>query len=992
AQGDTNTYWPKIIAKDKNGNADTMTLKIWATKPAASSAKALTAFSFATPAVTGTIIDSSKTVALTAPYGTDVTALVATFATTGASVKIGSVIQTSGTTASNFSSPVTYTVVAADGSTQAYVVTVTIAANNAKALTAFNFTSPAVTGTITESAKTVALTVPYGTDVTALVATFASTGASVKVGSVAQTSGTTANNFTNPVTYTVVAADGSTQNYVVTATVAASTAITITTQPQSQAKCLGAPVSFSVVETTATGTLSYQWKNAAGNLTEGHYVGTTTGSLSIGAVAATDTGAYSCVVTSTAGSKATSAGAILTVNASSTAPSAVNATPSSVCSGGSSTLSLTGGTLGAGAVWKWYADTTAAALSTIGSPISVSPAATTTYYVRAEGTCGNTVYKNVKVSILPSLTVNAINFSVNPACAGSAASETIAISITGGSNPHYQWTLPASSTRQNPGDVASFSLTNVVGTDGGLCKCVVTDDCNSGSAATTKTNTLTVNSQSSTITLAATTPTSICPPGSVTFNITGTLGTGANWSVYANGTKLSTQPTITSNSFTISGINAATSYVVKAEGGSCDNATIPPASAPVAISLSTVNVAFNSNGGSSTPSTQPIACGGTATAPTTAQNPSKTGYTFVGWYLDTSTSTAFNFATPIKASITLNAKWAINTYTVTFDRNGGNVDANPKSETAVYQGNVGSLPAPPTRIGYNFASWNTASTGNGTVFTATTAVTANITVFAQWTPLFTVTYSGTGAPVDNTYYQTNDSVTVLGAGSLVNSGFTLWSWTLNGVTYKTGAKFKMGTSNVTLLPSWVVMDREGNIYDTVTINGSVWMKQNLKTKSITSGNSILIRNSNDWAYNPSTPKCCFINYTLNDSLGVGAFYNAAAITSTNNLAPDGWHVATTSDFDNLIPSGNVANSVAVTGSTYWYNSIGTNTTGFSALGSGYCDSTGFFLGYQQDAYFWANTGIDVAHLYLYMEEVFFMYRNQTTNTNYGYSVRCVKNQ
>ena len=220
AQGDTNTYWPKIIAKDKNGNADTMTLKIWATKPSASSAKALTAFSFTSPAVTGTIIDSLKTVALTAPYGTDVTALVATFTSTGASVKVGTTVQTSATTANNFTSPVTYTVVAADGSTQAYVVTVTVAASSAKALTAFSFTTPAVTGTITESAKTVALTVPYGTDVTALVATFTSTGASVKVGATVQTSATTANNFTSPVTYTVVAADGSTQAYVVTVTVA----------------------------------------------------------------------------------------------------------------------------------------------------------------------------------------------------------------------------------------------------------------------------------------------------------------------------------------------------------------------------------------------------------------------------------------------------------------------------------------------------------------------------------------------------------------------------------------------------------------------------------------------------------------------------------------------------------------------------------------------------------------------------------------------------
>ena len=44
---------------------------------------------------------------------------------------------------------------------------------------------------------------PPGTDVTALVATFTTTGASVKVGSTVQVSGTTANDFTYPVVYTV---------------------------------------------------------------------------------------------------------------------------------------------------------------------------------------------------------------------------------------------------------------------------------------------------------------------------------------------------------------------------------------------------------------------------------------------------------------------------------------------------------------------------------------------------------------------------------------------------------------------------------------------------------------------------------------------------------------------------------------------------------------------------------------------------------------------
>jgi len=92
---------------------------------------------------------------------------------------------------------------------------------SAKAITAFSFPSPDVTGTINEAAKTIALKVPLATDVTALVATFTTTGAAVAVGGVPQVSGTTANDFSSPVTYTVTAADASTQDYTVTVTVAA---------------------------------------------------------------------------------------------------------------------------------------------------------------------------------------------------------------------------------------------------------------------------------------------------------------------------------------------------------------------------------------------------------------------------------------------------------------------------------------------------------------------------------------------------------------------------------------------------------------------------------------------------------------------------------------------------------------------------------------------------------------------------------------------------
>jgi len=182
---------------------------------ALSSAKAITAFSL--EGVTGTINETAKTIAVTMPYGTDVTTLVATFTTTGASVQVGSTLQISGFTANNFTSPVTYTVTAADATTQDYTVTVAVALNPAKAITAFSLNS--VTGTINETAKTIAVTMPYGTNVTALVATFSTTGVSVKVGSTLQISGTTPNNFTSPVTYTVTAADATTQDYTVTVTV-----------------------------------------------------------------------------------------------------------------------------------------------------------------------------------------------------------------------------------------------------------------------------------------------------------------------------------------------------------------------------------------------------------------------------------------------------------------------------------------------------------------------------------------------------------------------------------------------------------------------------------------------------------------------------------------------------------------------------------------------------------------------------------------------------
>jgi len=224
--------------------------------PALSSAKEITAFSFAglNPAVTGTI--TGNAIALTVPETTDVTNLAATFTNSaGSTVQVGGTVQTSGTTANDFTNPVSYAVTAEDGTTATYTATVTKApAQSTKEITAFSFAdlSPAVTGTITGNA--IALTVPHTTDVTNLAATFTSSaGSTVQVGGTVQTSGTTANDFTSPVVYTVTAEDSSTVDYTVTVAKAAPVnqppAVTITSPADRASYVAGAAITLTLAGT-----------------------------------------------------------------------------------------------------------------------------------------------------------------------------------------------------------------------------------------------------------------------------------------------------------------------------------------------------------------------------------------------------------------------------------------------------------------------------------------------------------------------------------------------------------------------------------------------------------------------------------------------------------------------------------------------------------------------------------------------------------------------
>jgi uncharacterized repeat protein (TIGR02543 family) len=115
--------------------------------------------------------------------------------------------------------------------------------------------------------------------------------------------------------------------------------------------------------------------------------------------------------------------------------------------------------------------------------------------------------------------------------------------------------------------------------------------------------------------------------------------------------------------------------------------------------------------------------------------PTRAGYTFTGWNTnENGLGSSFTAITTVTESITVYAQWTGNTYTVTFNKNSGDTEANPQTKTVTVPATtIDNLPTPPTRAEYTFDGWNTQEDGLGTSFTAATTVTASITVYAQWT-------------------------------------------------------------------------------------------------------------------------------------------------------------------------------------------------------------------------------------------------------------------
>ena len=194
-------------------------------------------FTFIGTSVQDNLTQSSTggTIKCYVPFGTAIDSLIATFTLSDTTMAyVDNDLQTSGSTANDYSNVVTYTTKAKNPNiTTSYTVEVIQNDNTECDLLNFGLNTPSVNGTLTPNTTggDVELIVPYGTSLSSLVSHFmVSDSASVYINSIKQTSGVTTNNFTGALTYTVFAQNRSiSKTYTVQVTIAKNTASDILT-------------------------------------------------------------------------------------------------------------------------------------------------------------------------------------------------------------------------------------------------------------------------------------------------------------------------------------------------------------------------------------------------------------------------------------------------------------------------------------------------------------------------------------------------------------------------------------------------------------------------------------------------------------------------------------------------------------------------------------------------------------------------------------------
>ena len=351
-----------------------------------------------------------------------------------------------------------------------------------------------------------------------------------------------------------------------------------------------------------------------------------------------------------------------------------------------------------------------------------------------------------------------------------------------------------------------------------------------------------------------------------------------------------------------------------------------------------------------------------------------TGHSFAGWNTKadgtgTDQAPASTFLMSSE-SVVLYAKWVpLPRYTITYDGNGnsgGNVPVDAANYLAgvmvTVLGNTGDM----TKTGYAFTGWNTKSDGTGTnraVASTFMMGSANVTLYAKWSPTYTVTYDGNGntggnVPVDSNSYLAGATVTVLGnTGILTKTGLTFNWWNTEGngtgTNRAASSTFTMSSANVVLYAKW---GKNYNIGDTGPAGGLVFYDKGSY--------------SSEWRYMEAAPndqsgniRCYNRNFgvtgatatgigsgsantvTIVSELGAGSY--AASLCADLVLGGyDDWFLPSKDELDLIYDNLKVAGCGGFASVWYWSSSGCNNNISWNQNFSNGNQSEHYFVDYQ----------------------------------------------
>ena len=365
-------------------------------------------------------------------------------------------------------------------------------------------------------------------------------------------------------------------------------------------------------------------------------------------------------------------------------------------------------------------------------------------------------------------------------------------------------------------------------------------------------------------------------------------------------------------------------------------------------SANTYTITFDKQGGSGTSSATVTY---DASLPVVAK-PTKTGYTFLGYYDAITGGTQYYDADmdstmtwSLDEDITLYAQWQANQYVVTFNTNQGS--GAQSAVTATYGEAMPVITTTPTRVGYVFLGYYDALTGGTKYYNADLssanawANDSNKTLYARWQGVsYSVSFdanNGTGTMADQEFeYGISE---ILDSNAFTRAGYTFAGWNTaadgSGTAYTDGASiFNLTTVNgetTTLYAQWLVNTYDVSFDDVEEVFDSVTVTYDYNYGGISTDVSLLNGEVLAYPANPTRSGYLFTGW-YTDSSCTNKYTFSGTISSDMTLYAGWISSAYTTSYSSWTTSGTLlysTNKSASSSSTYKITALASIKVSFS---------------------------------------------------------------